>query len=157
MAQVPLARVQEFWNKNPVAASAIDASLGTPDFFRSFDRLREDDGCEPYAFSEMIHGYSQSAGCKVLDVGCGNGYVLAQYARHGASVFGVDITRTAVDLSRRRFELAGLSGTFSQIDGQRLPFPDASFDIVCSMGVLHHISDPSPLVDEMRRVLKPGG
>ena len=75
----------------------------------------------------------------------------------GAKVYGVDITPTAVRLSERRFELAGLSGHFEVIDGERLRFGDAQFDIVCSMGVLHHISNPEPLVDEIYRVLKPGG
>jgi SAM-dependent methyltransferase len=154
---IDLAKVRSFWEHNPVAAAAIPAELGTAEYFRSFDALRERDDCEPYAFSEAIHGYSRAAGRKVLDVGCGNGYVLYHYARHGADVCGVDLTPTAVWLSNRRFELAGLSGQFDVIDGKRLPFPDATFDLVCSMGVLHHISDPAPIVGEIHRVLKPGG
>ncbi|MGI8526925.1 MAG: class I SAM-dependent methyltransferase [Pseudolabrys sp.] len=154
---VELSSVKAFWDQNPVAAAAIDADRGTAEYFTAFDALRESEDCEPYAFSDFIHGYSSAAGLKVLDVGCGNGYVLAHYARNGAEVCGVDITPTAVRLSQRRFELAGLNGRFDMIDGQRLPHPDATFDIVCSMGVLHHISNPAPLVDEIHRVLKPGG
>src|SRR6185436_8107010 len=115
------------------------------------------DDCEPPAVSEAIHGYSTSKGLKVLDIGCGNGYVLFQYARHGAEVTGVDLTRTAVELSRKRFALAGMPGEFLEVDGNSLPFPDACFDIVCSMGVLHHVADPRPMVEQMFRVLKPGG
>src|SRR5262245_51807964 len=155
--QVELARVRAFWDDNPVAAAAIRADLGTTEYFAAFDTLRESGDCEPRAFSEEIHGYSKSAGVSVLDVGCGNGYVLSHYARHGARVSGVDITPTAVQLSQRRFELAGLEGRFDVIDGERLPYPDGAFDVVCSMGVLHHVSDPAPLVDEIYRVLKPGG
>lgn len=160
MLQVPdveLGRVKAFWDRNPVAAAAIAADLGTAEYFVAFDALRESEDCEPYVFSEAIHGYREAAGRKVLDVGCGNGYVLYQYARHGAEVCGVDITPTAIWLSRRRFELAGLLARFDVIDGEHLPYPDATFDIVCSMGVLHHISNPMPLVDEIYRVLKPGG
>ena len=160
MLQVPdveLGRVKAFWDKNPVAAAAIPAALGTAEYFSAFDALRESGDCEPCAFSEAIHGYSKAAGLKVLDVGCGNGYVLCQYARNGAEVRGVDITPTAVWLSERRFALAGLPARFDVIDGERLPYADATFDIVCSMGVLHHISNPTPLVDEIYRVLKPGG
>jgi SAM-dependent methyltransferase len=160
MLQIPdvrLADVKAFWDKNPVAAAAVPAELGTPEYFRAFDALREGEDCEPYAFSEAIHGYGNAAGRKVLDVGCGNGYVLYQYARHGAEVYGVDITPTAVWVSKQRFELAGLPAQFDVIDGERLPYADATFDIVCSMGVLHHISDPTPLVNEIYRVLKPGG
>lgn len=156
-SDVKLESVKSFWEKNPVAAAGIEANLGTAEYFRTFDAMREEDGCEPYALSEMIHGYSTSKDLKVLDIGCGNGYVLAQYARFGADVTGVDLTSTAIELSRKRFEIAGLQGSFVEIDGQSLPFPDEYFDIVCSMGVLHHISNPKPMVNEMFRVMKPGG
>ena len=154
---VRIENVKAFWEQNPVGAEAIDDERGTAEYFKAFDALREADACEPYAVSEAIHGYSAAKGLKVLDIGCGNGYVLYQYARHGAEVTGVDLTRMAVDLSRKRFALGGLSGEFLEVDGNRLPFPDAHFDIVCSMGVLHHVSNPRPMVDEIFRVLKPGG
>lgn len=157
MNGVSNAEVKAFWEDNPVAAEGIAAEPGTPAFFQAFDALREADDCEPFAFSDYIHGYSTSAGLRVLDVGCGNGYVLKQYARFGASVAGVDLTQTAVDLCKARFEQAGLAGDFRVTDGERLPFDDASFDIACSMGVLHHIEDPRPMIAEMHRVLKPGG
>lgn len=157
MTPVTNTEVKSFWEANPVAAEGIAAAAGTPEFFQSFDAVREADDCEPWAFSDEIHGYSTSAGKRVLDVGCGNGYVLAQYAKFGADVAGVDLTQTAIDLSNKRFALAGLKGDFRVTDGERLPFPDASFDIACSMGVLHHIEDPRPMIAEMRRVLKPGG
>jgi len=154
---VEVARVKAFWEQNPVAAEGIAEERGTAGYFRAFDALREADDCEPPAVSEAIHGYSTSKGLKVLDIGCGNGYVLFQYARHGAEVTGVDLTRTAVELSRKRFALAGMPGEFLEVDGSSLPFPDERFDIVCSMGVLHHVADPRPMVEEMFRVLRPGG
>ncbi len=156
-SEIEIESVKHFWEQNPVAAAGIAAEWGTAEYFRSFDTMREDDGCEPYALSEKIHGYSSARGLKVLDVGCGNGYVLFQYARNGAEVTGVDLTATAIDLCRKRFALNGLTGRFVQIDGEHLPYPDDCFDIVCSMGVLHHISNPQPTVDEIYRVLKPGG
>jgi len=149
--------VRDFWEHNPVAAEGIEASPGTPEFYARFDAIREADECEPYVYSDMIHGYSSSAGKCVLDVGCGNGYVLSHYAKQGAEVFGVDITQTALDLCKRRFELSGLNGRFQITDGDTLTFSDNQFDIVCSMGVLHHIENPRPMVKEMERVLKPGG
>ncbi len=157
IGDIKIETVRAFWEQNPVGAEAIDDQRGSAGYFQAFDALREADACEPYAVSEAIHGYSAAKGLKVLDVGCGNGYVLYQYARHGAEVIGVDLTRTAVELSRKRFVLGGLSGEFLEVDGNKLPFPDAHFDIVCSMGVLHHVSNPRPMVDEIFRVLKPGG
>ena len=156
-ARVSNADVKAFWEANPVAAEGISAQAGTPEFFRAFDSIREADDCEPWTFSDQIHGYSRSAGLRALDVGCGNGYVLAQYARFGAVVAGVDLTQTAINMCHSRFDLVGLKGDFRLTDGDRLPFADGTFDIVCSMGVLHHIEDPRPMIAEMYRVLKPGG
>ncbi len=154
---VQIGSVKAFWEQNPVAAENIAEEIGTAAYFRAFDAMRESDSCEPYAISETIHGYSSSKGLKVLDIGCGNGYVLFQYARHGAEVSGVDLTKRAVELSRKRFDFGGMPGEFFEVDGNNLPFADGHFDIVCSMGVLHHISDPKPMVSEIFRVLKPGG
>lgn len=143
--------------RKSVAAKGIGEDWGTYDFFRKFDNARESDICEPYYFSNKIHGYDQSAGKRVLDVGCGNGYVLYHYAKHGAEVHGIDITETAIKLSRQRFKMCGLDGEFEMTDGNSISYPDGYFDIVCSIGVLHHIPDPRPMISEIYRVLKPGG
>lgn len=150
-------QVRSFWEDNPVAAAAVDAVPGTPEFYRVFDALREADDCEPHPLSNRIHGYEDAAGLRVLDVGCGNGYVLSRYARYGAEVAGVDLTQTARQLTARRFEIEGRPCDVRKTDGDRLPFDNHSFDIVCSMGVLHHIADPAPMVTEIYRVLRPGG
>src|SRR5690242_4654821 len=152
-----LEQIREFWQAHPVADSQVGARQTLYDYFRAFDNLRESADVEPYAFSNLVHDYEGSAGKAVLDYGCGNGYVLAQYARHGASVYGVDVTDAAVELTRTRFALLGLEGTFVRNDGTEIPFADRFFDIACSMGVLHHIPDPRPVVGELYRVLKPGG
>ena len=149
--------VRDFWEHNPVAAAGIAATPGSAEFFAAFDAIREADDCEPSDYSNRIHGYATAAGKRVLDIGCGNGYVLSHYARNGAEVHGIDLTETALRLSRRRFELAGLPGAFQLTDGVTIAYPDDHFDIVCSMGVLHHIEDPRPMVDEIHRTLRPGG
>jgi SAM-dependent methyltransferase len=150
-------QVQAFWESQPLGAAMIDADPGTPEFYRVFDALREADNCEPYELSNRIHGYEDAHGLRVLDLGCGNGYVLSRYARNGAHVAGVDITSMARELTVRRFEIEGLPCDVRETDGDTLPFDDESFDIVCSMGVLHHIEDPVPMVGEIFRVLRPGG
>jgi SAM-dependent methyltransferase len=156
MGGVTLTETRDFWEKRPVAADP-DAFATRYDYFRRVDDLREAPDSEPYAYSNVIHGYEGASGKSVLDFGCGHGYVLGHYARHGAHVSGLDVTDRAVELSRSRFDLLGLTGSFAVTDGTSAPFDDESFDIVCSMGVLHHIPDPAPVVAELGRVLKPGG
>jgi SAM-dependent methyltransferase len=154
---VSLERVREYWERHPVGISDPGRYRTDYDYFRAFDNLREAPDVEPYELSNAIHGYEDAAGKTVLDYGCGNGYVLAHYARNGAAVVGVDATARAVELARRRFALLGLEGTFVQNDGRSIPVESESVDVACSMGVLHHIPEPGPVVAELHRVIRPGG
>lgn len=153
--QMQIDATKSFWEAHPVAAAAVPYPLGVPEYFAHYDRLREVN--ESIQFSERLHEYSAFAGKKVLDVGCGNGYVLANYARAGADVYGVDLTEAAIALTRQRFSLAGRTGSFRAANAEALPFPGETFDCVCSMGVLHHTPDTERAVQEVWRVLKPGG
>ena len=93
----------------------------------------------------------------MLEVGCGAGVDLARFAKGGANVVGVDLASSAIDLARANFEQQGLTGDFRVADGEALPFPDDSFDLVYAHGVVQYTANPQRLVDECRRVLKPGG
>jgi SAM-dependent methyltransferase len=147
--------VRAFWEANPVAAASIDAPLGSPEFFAAYDRRRERN--ESVEFSRRLHEFDRFVGQKVLDVGCGNGYVLSRYAAAGAKVYGVDITSKAVELTEKRFQLLNLGGEFQVAEAEDLPFADRTFDCVTCMGVLHHVPDTERSLAEIRRVLKPGG
>lgn len=98
--------------------------------------------------------FTRHCGEAVLEVGCGTGCDLLQFAKHGAIVTGVDITPAHLELARQR--VGGLA-TVVEGDGRSLPFPDASFDYVYSHGVLHHSDEPRKVVEEAFRVLRPGG
>jgi SAM-dependent methyltransferase len=147
--------VRAFWEDNPVAAAAVPYEPGTPEWYEFYDRLRETN--EPVDVSYRLHEYRSFVGQRVLDVGCGNGYVLSRFAREGAHTTGIDLTRRAVELSSRRFELMGLAGEFTVGSAEDLPFAENTFECVTSMGVLHHTPDTARAVAEVRRVLKPGG
>lgn len=152
---VKIEDVKKYWNENPLCASAIPYPLGTPEYFQYYDKLREAN--EPIEFSYELHEYKKFAGKRVLDVGCGNGYVLSKYAKEGAEVCGIDITETGIDLCRKRFEILGLKGDFRVANAEELPFENETFDCVCSMGVLHHIPNTEKAVAEILRVLRRNG
>jgi ubiquinone/menaquinone biosynthesis C-methylase UbiE len=101
--------------------------------------------------------FDGSRGKAVLDVGCGAGVDLARFAKHGAICTGVDLSDSAIDLARANFEQQGLAADLRVANGEALPFPDNSFDVVFAHGVVQYTADPQRLVDEVRRVLKPGG
>lgn len=101
--------------------------------------------------------YASTAGRDVLDVGCGQGIDLAQYARAGAHATGIDLTPRHVELARRHLGALGLPVEVVEGDAEQLPFADCTFDRVSSNGVLHHTPNIDAALKEIRRVLRPGG
>jgi SAM-dependent methyltransferase len=93
----------------------------------------------------------------VLEAGCGMGIDGMRFARAGARYTGMDFSPTAIELARRNFEQQGVEGRFVLGSITDLPFPDRSFDLTYSMGVIHHLPETRRAVEEMHRVLRPGG
>jgi len=94
----------------------------------------------------------------VLDLGCGSGVFLVRLAGLCRRIVGVDITRAFVDMARDAIATLGLvNAEAEEIDGQRLDFGDAQFDKVLMVDVIHHLENIEQTMNEVRRVLKPGG
>lgn len=155
MSKVTAKEVRDFWERNPLGAADIPFEAGSDEFFEAFESLRQ--ALEPTWVQQEIYEYDRFQGKAILDVGCGNGYVVSRYARWGAITTGMDLTRRAVEITRKRFAIDGFRGSFVQGDAESLPFRDETFDLVTAMGVLHHIPDPKAAVREIRRVLRQGG
>lgn len=90
---------------------------------------------------------------RVLDVASGCGYGTAMLAARGFEAVGVDVDAPSVAAARRRHR----HGRFVAADGLRLPFADDSFDAVVSFETLEHVTDGKAFLEELRRVLRPGG
>jgi SAM-dependent methyltransferase len=145
--------VRDYWNRHIHDLEITRHPVGSRGFFDDLDQ---------YHFEKLHHllrlvDFDGYAGRRVLEVGCGAGVDLARFAKGGAVVSGVDLAVSAIDLARANFEQQGLRGAFQVADGERLPFPDDSFDLVYAHGVVQYTADPNRLVAECRRVLKPGG
>lgn len=146
-------RVRAFWQAHPCGTKFSDAEIGTPEFFARVEAHRYEKEWHIPAAAD----FASTRGLRVLEIGCGMGTDGAQFAKAGANYTGVDLTEAAVELARKRFEVSGLKGEFRVADAERLDFPDESFDLVYSHGVLHHTPDIEAAVREIHRVLKPGG
>lgn len=110
---------------------------------------------EPYI--EQFAAFDSAAGREVLEIGVGLGADHQRFAEAGASLSGIDLTERAVDHTRRRLQLFGLSSRLAPGDAEQLSFADASFDVVYSWGVIHHSPDTARAVSEIHRVLRSGG
>lgn len=146
-------RVRAFWNRDPCGARLASAAPGTPEFFAQIERERY--RLEP--FVPAFARFEAARGKRLLEIGTGLGTDFLGFVRAGARATGIDLTETAVELVRRRLELEGLSAETCVADAEALPFPDDSFDLVYSWGVLHHTPSPEVALAEVRRVLAPGG
>ena len=146
-------RVRVFWQAHPCGTKFSDAEIGTPEFFARVEAHRYEKEWHIPAAAD----FQNTRGLRVLEIGCGMGTDGAQFAKAGAIYTGIDLTDAAVELARKRFQVSGLKGEFHVADAEGLDFPEASFDLVYSHGVLHHTPDIEAAVREIHRVLKPGG
>jgi ubiquinone/menaquinone biosynthesis C-methylase UbiE len=116
--------------------------------------LTEEERYSTYPWLYEVAEFRKHRGEEVLEIGCGTGSDLLQFAKHGALATGIDLTTRHVELARKR---VGDLAIVHEADARNLPLEDESFDYVYSHGVLHHTDEPEQVVREMFRVLRPGG
>lgn len=148
---------REFWDE--LCGSWLARQLGLVGHDRetldAFDRAY-------FAFYPYLLGYVdrfQLAGSRVLEVGLGHGSLGEAIVRRGAEYHGLDIAAGPVRMMRHRIAMRGDGGEERVVEGSAaaMPFGDAEFDFVYSIGCLHHTGALEKSIEEVRRVLVPGG
>lgn len=146
-------QVRDFWQANPCGVKFAKEEIGTREFFDEIERHRYQ---TEWHIPEVV-GFPRWRDKDVLEVGCGVGTDAISFAREGARYTGVDLTDASIELVRSRFAIEGLTAKLRVADAEALPFADDSFDLVYSHGVLHHTPETQQAVDQLHRVLRPGG
>jgi SAM-dependent methyltransferase len=146
-------QVRQYWDQHIHDLEITSHPVGSRGFFDDLDQ---------YHFEKLHHllrlvAFDGYKGQSVLEVGCGAGVDLARFAKGGAVVSGVDLSSSAIGLARANLAQQGLTADLRVADGEHLPFADGAFDFVFAHGVVQYTANPQALVDEVRRVLKPGG
>jgi len=147
--------VAEYWNRRPCNIRHSGAELGSR---RYFDEVEE----RKYFVEPHIRGFAQFPrwrGRCVLEIGCGIGTDAVNFARAGADYTGVDVSKASLDLTRRRFEVFGLTGHFLLANAEEVSklLEPASYDLVYSFGVIHHTPKPDAVIHQVRRLVKGHG
>jgi SAM-dependent methyltransferase len=146
-------RIRNYWNEHIHDLSIARHPVGSAEFFDELDAYR----FEKLNYLPSLVDFGAYTGKKLLEIGCGAGIDLVRFAGGGALTAGVDLSQTAIDLAKKNFARKKLRGTLQIMDGERLDFPENSFDVVYAHGVIQYTADPARMIAEMHRVLKPGG
>ena len=95
--------------------------------------------------------------CRVLDIGCGGGFICEEFAKRNANVTGIDPSPSTIAEATRHAKKMGFEIEYQAGTGEQLPFEDNSFDLISCCDVLEHVQDLEKVMQETARVLKPGG
>jgi ubiquinone/menaquinone biosynthesis C-methylase UbiE len=149
----PSSDIKNFWNENPVGSNFI-AYEQDKSFYEKYDQFR-------YTLENHIPGELDKIdfrGKKVLEIGLGQGADSMQLINRGALYNGIDLTEESVRRVKERFALFNKPYQEVQVaNAEQIPYADNTFDIVYSHGVIHHSPHIEKIVQEIHRVLKPGG
>ncbi len=94
---------------------------------------------------------------KTIEVGCGPAWLSCALASEGYNTTCLDYSENALNIARKNYEMQNNKGEFVIGDATDMPFENDSFDVVLSTGLLEHFEDPSIVINEMVRILKPDG
>ena len=145
--------VREFWNEKPCDSDVSSLVHGDKSYYEEI----EQDRYSHQGHINHIMDWLTWDGKKILEVGTGVGTDARNMIGRGGVYQGINVDQGSVDATARALEVYGLLGNVKQCSATELVFPDNSFDIIYSFGVLHHIPDVERAVSELTRVLKPGG
>lgn len=146
-------KIEIYWNERIHDLEVVRHPVGTPGFFDDLDEYRFD----KLRYLPKLVDFSGFGGKNLLEIGCGAGIDLVRFAAGGANCTGVDLSRTAIDLAKKNFKNRNLNADLRVMNGESLEYPDGAFDVVYAHGVLQYTADSRAMVEEARRVLKPGG
>ncbi len=148
------ALVGNYWNREPCGTGEIPYPRYSQQYFDEIERQRY--ACEPEIFS--FAQFTLFRGRRILEVGTGAGTDFVQWVRAGAVASGIDLTAESIEHTKQRLAIEGLHAEDLRTgDCEALPYPDDSFDLVYSWGVIHHSPDTFKALREIVRVCKPGG
>jgi ubiquinone/menaquinone biosynthesis C-methylase UbiE len=160
VAQSTISAVRDYWDSHTLGLQYVrdkHLTVGSREFF---EHIRP--WMNPYKFPWIMERIEREAkllkGKHLLEIGCGMGYDSLEFLKRGVRVTATDLTPSAAELARRHFALEHLPAEEVRVENVlALSFRDNTFDAVWANGVLHATGDTRRAIQEVCRVLKPGG
>lgn len=135
------------------------ATWWSSDNFDTWKNLYVSEYARGFYVVDTLRRYAEfsPSGKRVLDIGCGDAGVLIAFAEEGARCAGIELDEKSLARAAVRAEEHGVEIDLRSGIAEALPWPDASFDLVILDNVLEHVTDRPKTLDEIHRVLAPGG
>jgi 2-polyprenyl-3-methyl-5-hydroxy-6-metoxy-1,4-benzoquinol methylase len=152
----PVQNVKDYWNSRPCNIRHSTKPIGTREYFDEVEARKH--FVEPHipGFAE----FERWKGKKVLEIGCGIGTAMINFAREGAQVTAVDLSDQSLELAKKRVQVYDVADrvTFYQANAEQLAevVPPEPYDLVYSFGVIHHTPHPEQVIEQIRSYVKPG-
>ncbi|MDH3494268.1 MAG: class I SAM-dependent methyltransferase [Acidobacteriota bacterium] len=149
-ADVPIAKVKDYWNERPCNIRHSTAEVGTREYFDQVEARK-------YFVEPHIPGFAEFEkwrGKRVLEIGCGIGTDTINFARAGAQVTAVDLSAKSLELAKKRVEVFGFTDRveFFEANAENLSefVEPRQYDLIYSFGVIHHSPQPEKIIDQIK-------
>lgn len=144
--------VHDFWDDSSCGEELFLKSYKKEDYEHEFNERYRLEPC-----IDKFMNFKSAYDKKILEIGVGLGADHQRFVEAGAITYGIDLTKRAIKNTERRLNLFNYQSNLSLGDSENIQYKDNFFDLVYSWGVIHHSPDTQKAINEIYRVLKPGG
>lgn len=148
-----LTEVKDYWEGYAERVLRRGGDANPQTYFATLNRDHE----VAYGFANRLLLQHVIEGKPVLELGCGMGFDTLALARAGARLTAIDLSKKCLGLAQRHLDWYGVDAELREGNAEALDLPDESFDVVLARGILMFTPSPSAVLDEILRVLRPGG
>jgi len=146
-------QVKTYWDKRPCNIRHSPKPVGSREYFDEVEARK-------YFVEPHIPGFAQFKrwkGKKVLEIGCGIGTDSINFAKAGADLTVIDLSKESLEVCKKRFDVYGLKARFYNGNSEELSsiVPVEPYDLIYSFGVIHHTPHPEKVFEEIKKYCKP--